>query len=181
MISGSIARRYAKALLAIGVDAKTFEKLGDELEQFAALMDNKELRETLENPSYPISKRKAIIKQLLARLKPSKTIQSFVLLLTDRSRLEALPGIAREYKKMVDEHAGRVRADVTSAQKLNMTDVTRLKQALEKKTGKSVILQQSTNPELIAGMVTQIGSIIYDGSIRTRLEQMRQTLIEGEQ
>lgn len=180
MISGSIARRYAKALLAIGVEAKTFEKLGDELKQFAGLMGNKELRETLENPSYPLSKRKAIITQLVARLKPSKTMQSFVLLLTDRNRLGALPSIDREYEKMVDIHAGRVRADVTSAMKLNLTDVTRLKQALEKKTGKNVILKQDTDPELIAGMVTQIGSIVYDGSIRTRLEQMRQTLIEGE-
>jgi F-type H+-transporting ATPase subunit delta len=180
LISGSIARRYAKALLAIGVDSETFEKLGDELKQFADLMGNKELRETLENPSHPLSKRKAIIKQLVARLKPSKTTQSFVLLLTDRNRLGALPSIAREYEKMVDDHAGRVRADVTSAQKLSMTDVTRLKQALEQKTGKNVILQQDTDPELIAGMVTQIGSIVYDGSIRTRLEQMRQSLIEGE-
>ena len=70
LISGSIARRYAKALLAIGVETKNYEKLGNELEQFAALMGHKELRETLENPSYPLSKRKAIIEQLIARIKP---------------------------------------------------------------------------------------------------------------
>jgi len=181
LISGSIARRYAKALLGIGVDTKTFERLGEELKQFAALIDNKELSETLENPSYPLSKRKAIVQQLIAQIRPSKTMQSFILLLTDRNRLGALPGIDREYEKMVDLHAGRVRAGVTSAQQLSMTDVTRLKQALEQKTGMKVLLKQDTDPELIAGMVTQIGSIVYDGSIRTRLEQMRQTLIEGEQ
>lgn len=180
MIVGSIARRYAKALLAIGVSSNTYEKLGTELEQFAALMENKELKDTLENPSYPLSKRKAIIEQLIIRLKPSKSVQSFMLLLTDRNRLGALPGIAREYQRMVDEHAGRVRAAVTSAQTLSMTDVTRLKQALEQKTKKKVILEQNTDPKLIAGMVTQVGSIVYDGSIRTRLEQMRQTLLEGE-
>jgi F-type H+-transporting ATPase subunit delta len=181
VIVGSIARRYAKALLAIGIEDKTFEKLGSELHRFAALMDNKDLRETLENPSYPLSKRKAIIEQLIARLIPSKTIKSFLLLLADRNRFGVLPGIAREYQKMVDEHAGRVRADVTSAQQLDADDVTRLKQALEKKTQMQVLLQQHTDPELIAGMVTQIGSIVYDGSIRTRLSQMRQTLLEGEQ
>lgn len=181
MITGSIARRYAKALLAIGVESKTLEKLGTELQELGALMEHKELRETLENPSYPLSKRKAIIKQLIARLSPSKTMQSFVLLLTDRNRLGALPGIVREFEKLVDDHLGRVRASVTSTLQLSLTDVTRLKQALEQKTGKQVLLQQSTDPELIAGMVTQIGSIVYDGSIRTRLEQMRQALLEGEQ
>ena len=90
-------------------------------------------------------------------------------------------GIAREYRLMADEHAGRVRADVTSAQTLDSENVSRLKGALEQKTGKQIILEQKTDSNLIAGMVTKIGSIIYDGSIRTRLEQMRQALLEGEQ
>lgn len=181
MITGSIARRYAKALLAIGIDEKSYEKIGEELQSFAGLLKHKELRDTLENPSYPLSKRKAVVEQLLGQLKPSKTVQSFLLLLTERNRISALPGIAREYQNMVDEHVGRVRASVTSASELKSGDVGRLKQALEQKTGKDVILEQNMDPELIAGMVTQIGSIIYDGSMRTRLEQMRHTLLEAEQ
>jgi len=173
LITGSIARRYAKALLAIGVETKHHERFGQELAQFATLMENQDLQDTLANPSHPLSKRKAVLEELITRVKPSKTVWNFLLLLADRNRLGHLDGIAREYQKMVDEHVGRVRADVTSA-------VTRLKKALEEMTGKQVILQQSTDPELIAGMVTQIGSIVYDGSIRTRLQQMRQSLLAGE-
>lgn len=181
MITGSIARRYAKALLAIGVETKKFEKQGQEIDKFARLMENKELRDTMENPSYPLSNRKAVIQQLIKRLRPSKTVENFLLLLTDRGRLTALPGIAREYQRMADDHMAQLRASVISADRLDSASVTRLKKALEQKTGKKIILKQSTDPELIAGMVTQIGSIVYDGSIRTRLDQMRQALIEGEQ
>lgn len=181
MISGSIARRYAKALLAIGVETNQFETFGTEVDQFAALLGNKELRTTLENPSIPHSRRKAIMEGIIARVQPSPTMRSFLLLLVDRSRTEFLPSIAREYRLMADEHAGRVRADVTSAQTLDSENVSRLKGALEQKTGKQIILEQKTDSNLIAGMVTKIGSIIYDGSIRTRLEQMRQALLEGEQ
>jgi len=81
---------------------------------------------------------------------------------------------------MLDVYVGRVRASVTSADRLEAEQVARLKKALEGKTGKHVVLEQQTDPELIAGMVTQIGSVVYDGSIRTRLQQMRHTLLAGE-
>ena len=180
MIIGSIARRYAKALLAIGVDSAAYERFGQELATFAELLDHKELRETLENPSYPQSRRKAIVEELVTRLKPCKTVWSFLLLLTDRNRLAFLPAISREYQRLADEHSGRVRASVTSADPLDGATVARLKQAIEARTGKQAILQQRTDPTLIAGIVTQIGSVIYDGSMRTRLEQMKQTLLAGE-
>lgn len=180
MITGSIARRYAKALFAIGVETKAYERFAQELADFTALLENKELQDTLENPSHPLSRRKAVLEELITVLKPSKTVWSFLLLLIDRNRLSFLPGISREFLRMVDEHTGRVRANVTSAQPLDAGDVARLKRTIEQKTGKQVILQQQTDPELIAGMVTQIGSIVYDGSIRTRLQQMRQTLLRGD-
>jgi F-type H+-transporting ATPase subunit delta len=181
LISGSIARRYAKALLAIGVDLKDLENLGSQVNKFTSLLENEDLRDTLQNPAYPISKRKAIVQQLIQRLNLSKIVSHFLLLLMDRQRLNLLPSIAREYRQLVDDHLGRVRALVTTAAPLDLKQTAQLKEALEQKTGKKILLEQNTNPELIAGMVTQIGSIIYDGSIRTRLEQMRQTLLAGEQ
>jgi len=181
LISGSISRRYAKALLAIGVEQRDFEKLGTELAKFAALMKNQDLNETLENPSYPLSKRKAVLEALIQRVGASKTMRNFLLLLLDRGRTGYIPSISREYQVMADDHAGRIRAEVATATPLDPASVTRLKTALEKKTGKKVILEQKTDAELIAGTVTTIGSMVYDGSIRTRLQQMRQTLVEGEQ
>ena len=180
MIIGSVARRYAKALMAIGVDSKKFEIYGKELDNFAALLGNKELQDVLENPSIAMSRRKAIIEALIKRQRPSPVMRNFLLLLMDRNRISALPGICREYQALADRHAGRMRATVTSAQRLDLTTVSRLKAALEKKTGTKIILEQATDPELIGGMVTQFGSIVFDGSIRTSLEQMRDSLLQSE-
>lgn len=181
MIIGSISRRYAKAIMAIGIDTKKFEIFGKELQKFAALLENKELRDVLDNPSIAMSRRKAIVEALIKRLHPSPTVRNFLLLLMDRNRLVGLPGICREYQALADKHAGRMRASVTSAQRLDLAMVSQLKNALEKKTGKKIILEQTTDPELIGGLVTQLGSIVFDGSIRTSLEQMRQSLLQGEQ
>jgi len=181
LISGSISRRYAKALLAIGVETKEFEKLGQELSRFSAMMKHKDLQETLENPSFPLSKRRGLLEALIKRAGASKTMRSFLMLLLDRGRTGYLVAIAREYQAMADDHAGRIRAEVATAAPLDPASVTRLKTSLEKKTGKKVILEQKTDADLIAGTVTKIGSMVYDGSIRTRLQQMRQTLVEGEQ
>jgi F-type H+-transporting ATPase subunit delta len=177
LTSGSIPRRYARALLAIGAETKLYEKLGVELDQFAEMLRLKDLRNALTSPSIPQSRRRAIMEELIDRARPTATMRSFLLLLVDRSRTELLPDIAREYRALADEHAGRVRASVTTAEPLDGEATARLKRSLEQKTGKQVILEQRTDAELIAGMVTQIGSIIYDGSIRTRLAQLRQTLL----
>jgi F-type H+-transporting ATPase subunit delta len=180
LTSGSIPRRYARALLAIGVDTRLYEKLGAELDSFAVLLRQKDLLQALTNPSIAHSRRKAVVEELIARQMPTAVVRSFLLLLVDRNRIELLPHIAREYQGLADAHAGRVRAEVASAEPLAGESLSRLKRALEQKTGKQVVLEQRTDPELIAGMVTRVGSIIYDGSIRTRLEQLRRTLLEHE-
>jgi len=180
LIVGSIARRYAKALLAIGIDNKQFERFGKELDSFTRLLlSSKELRDVLSDPSKKQSTRRAVVEALIKKMRPSPTIQSALLLLMDRGRMEYVPAIAREYQAMADKHAGRVRATVSSATKLDLGTVTRLKKALEKKTGKQVILEQNVDPDLIGGVVAQVGSLVFDGSIRTSLEQMRQSLLAG--
>ena len=180
MIVGSIARRYAKALLAIGIDNKQFERFGKELDQFANVLNNsEELRDVLANPSQPLSTRKGIVEGIIMRMRPSPTMQSFLLLLMDRERMGYVPSIAREFQTMADRHAGRVRTKISSAFALDLATVTRLKKALEQKTGKQVILEQSVDPDLIGGVVAQVGSYVYDGSIKTTLAQMRQSLLEG--
>ena len=181
MISGSISRRYARALLAIGVESGRYEPFGEALQRVAELMQDKSLQTVLENPSILPSRRKAVMAELLTRLGLEGPVRSLCLLLVDRSRTEFIPAIAREYRVMADEHAGRIRASVTSAQALDAGSATRLTRALEEKTGKRVILEQRTDPELIAGLVTTVGSIVYDGSVRTALEQLRHSLLEHEQ
>lgn len=180
MIKGSVARRYAKALLSLGLENGEYEKYATELSRFTALLEHKELRNLLRNPSIPRSQQMLVIKELLARISPPVLVQNFLQLLTERQRLILLPDIAREYRVLADEAAGRIRGKVTSAQTLEPSQLTQLLQALNKRTGKTVELEQQTDPALIAGTVTQLGSLIYDGSLRTKLTQLKEQLLAVE-
>lgn len=178
MITGSIARRYAKALLEIGIQQNTFDALGKELDRAAdTLRSSPELRNALENPVFSLDKRKLIMDELVRRLGVSKTVRNFIMLLLDKGRIAALPDIARAHRTLVDEHAGRVRATVTSARPLDPMLETRLKTALEKQSGKVVIFEKREDPAILGGLITQLGDTLYDGSVRTQLQELREELL----
>jgi F-type H+-transporting ATPase subunit delta len=169
-LGGSIARRYARALFEIGVDKGTFEALGQELETLATLYrESLELRHTLENPVFKISQKRAILEKLLPRVAPSRVVQTFALLLVERRRIAALPGIARAYQELTDAQLGRVRATVSSAKPLDVLTVAEIQRALERRTGKKVLMKTEVDPTLIGGVVARVGSLVLDGSLRTRL------------
>jgi F-type H+-transporting ATPase subunit delta len=177
-MGGSVARRYARALFQIGVDAGTFEALGQELADLAALFDESvELRQTLENPVFKPGEKRAILEKLLPRVTPSITVQRFALLLLERGRIRALPAIARAYRGMVDQHSGRVRATVTSAQPLGAAELDRVRRALEQRTQKKVMLESQVDPSLIGGLVARVGDLVLDGSVRTQLATLREKLL----
>lgn len=178
MIAGSVARRYARALLEIGMANHAADALGKELERVADLMKGSaELRAALENPVFALSKRKALVEELVRRLALSRTVRNFVLLLLERGRVGALPDIAREYRAFVDEAMGRVRVTVTSARPLDGATEIKLKTMLEKRTGKVVLLEKKEDAALLGGIVTQIGDMVYDGSVRTALATLKHELL----
>jgi F-type H+-transporting ATPase subunit delta len=181
MIVGSIARRYAKALLSLGLEDKSQDLMARQLDDLGrTLKGSEELREALGNPIFPLSERKATMEALCARFALTKTMRNFVLLLLERGRVLALPDIAREFGAMVDAHAGRVRARVTSATPLTPDLEGRLRVALEQRHGKKVLLEKEVDAGLIGGMVTEIGDVTYDGSIKYQLEALRATLAPAE-
>ncbi len=111
VMGGSVARRYARALFGIGVDAGKFEALGDELGELAALWnESDELRQALENPVFRPSEKRAVLEKILPQVAPTPEVQRFVLLLLERRRIILLPAIARAYRDLTDAHVGRVRA-----------------------------------------------------------------------
>ena len=178
MIVGSIARRYAKALLEIGIKQQTYDALGKELDRLADTFGKSaELKTALENPVFPLEKRRHVLDELARRLALSKTVRNFVMLLADKGRITALPDIARVHRTLIDEHAGRVRAVVTSARPLDPMLESRLKTALEKSSGKTVLLEKREDPTIVGGLVTQLGDTVYDGSVRTQLQQLREQLL----
>lgn len=179
MISQTIARRYARALLALGREDGRFEEYGRELAAFAEVAAHKELAEALTKPVYPAASRRAVLDTLLGKMNLSQTMQNFLRLLLDKGRLGQLEGICAHYLQLVDEVNNVRRAKVTTAGPLAAEAQERVKAALEKMTGRTVILETEEDPGIIGGIVARVGDLTLDGSVKTQLRNLKESLIEG--
>lgn len=177
-MGGSVARRYAKALFGLGVDSNSYDRFGQELEDLARVYETSaDLRLALENPVIKPAEKQAILRALLPRIAPSPPVQRFASLLLERGRFTILRAIARAYRELADARAGQVRAKVTAAEALGPADLDRVRRALEKRTGRKVIIESAIDPTLIGGIVARVGDLVLDGSVRTQLEEMRRRLV----
>lgn len=176
MVNVSIARRYARALLeAAGASA---DAVLTQLEGFvAALNASPDLQDVVNNPAYTVSQRKGVVEKLIAsagEVHPALT--SALKLLTERGRFGTLPDIARVYRDLVDLRMGRLRGRITSAAPLSTEALQQIEQSLEKMTQRDVVLEARTDPKLIGGATAQVGSTVYDGSLRAQLDDIRNRL-----
>jgi F-type H+-transporting ATPase subunit delta len=177
-LGGSIARRYARALFGIGVDKGIFEALGQELDTLAAVYaQSAELRQTLESPLFPVAQKRSILDKVIQRVAQSAVMRNFAVLLLERGRISILPLIARSYQELTDQQLGRVRAVVSSARPLDVVTEAEIQRALERRTGKKVLMKTEVDPALIGGVVARVGGLVLDGSLRTRLDQLGSRLL----
>ncbi|MBI2893531.1 MAG: ATP synthase F1 subunit delta [Deltaproteobacteria bacterium] len=176
---GGVAKRYARALEAIGLERGNLDEILAQTERLAgAWAAAEDLRHVLENPLFPIEKRREILRSVADGMGIGEVVRNAALLLLDRSRLPELGRIALALRSMADDRAGRIRAEVVSAVELSEAYYDRLGAALETITGRKVILARRQDPSLIAGVVTRVGDRLYDGSARTRLAEIREALVE---
>ena len=177
MIDASVARRYARALLSLGLEEARHEQFGDELAAVLRSLDESpEAGVLLRSPGYTQEQRQAAIATLSSSLKLSPLVVSFLRLLVDRQRIGDLAQIGRSYRALLDLQVGRVRATVTSAAPLSEKETARLRESIEQMTGRTIVLDAKTDPAIIGGLVTQVGATQFDGSLRTQLERMRDAL-----
>ena len=177
----AVARRYAKALLLISKEDGQTDAYRKELSGFAGLMAQENvLNQAITNPLYNANKRRNVLQAVLDSLGISKTMKSFLLLLFDKGRIGFIGSINEFYQKLADELKGVARASLISATELSEDTVQKIQAALSKKTNKKIILEVAQDRELIGGIVTKIGDLVWDGSIKTQLANMRETLKRGE-
>jgi F-type H+-transporting ATPase subunit delta len=173
-----VARRYAQALLELGVEEGSLDRLVEELSTIAQAWETSaELRNAVENPLVPHDVKKAVVAELATQIGATPTTRNTLLLLVDRRRTKTLPYMASYLRVLADARKGVVRAEVTTAAPLSDAYYARLQAQLEKMTGKKVVVDRKTDPALIAGVVTRIGDRILDGSLRTRLQSIRDSLM----
>lgn len=171
-----VARRYARALLdAAGAEA---DQVLVQLESLSAFFDGQpELFQTLSSPTLTKSQRLSVV-EAVVQSAPGMlaVVVNLLKLLSDRGRFAALPFITRQFRDLVDSRMGRVRGKVTSAVKLGDATVAALKKQLEALTQRSVVLETAVDPRLLGGVVAQVGSHQYDGSLKAQLADLGRIL-----
>jgi F-type H+-transporting ATPase subunit delta len=177
----AIARRYAKALVLIGKEDGQIDTYREELGAFAGLIEQeKSLRQVLVNPLYDVEGRKKVLGEVMGKANLSKAMTTFISFLFDKGRIGFLGDINDFFQKFADELKGVARASLVSATELSSDTVEKIQSALSKRTGKDILLEVEQDPELIGGIVTRIGDLVLDGSVRTQLLNMRESLKRGE-
>lgn len=177
MVTGSLARRYARAVLEIGTANGNLDKLGADLRSLAkAMHGSAELVTALTNPAIRRADRRRVIDGLLQAIGADAHSKNLVYLLLDGERLSSLEAISREVDAMIEARSGRMSAEVTSARPLDPTQLSQITAALEKLSGKKVAVTNREDPSLLGGVVAKLGDTVYDGSLRTQLRTLRDEL-----
>lgn len=170
MSESNVARRYAKALVETCAEAKNHAVIGKQLESFAdTYASSTELQSVLSSPVLSLEDKQAILAKLFSRYLFAPTTRNFLLVLLEAGRIAEIPAVTAAFHEAMDELSQRVRATVTSAIPMERADLARIQTALQRLTGKTVMLDARVDPSIIGGVVTEIGNVVLDGSIRTQL------------
>lgn len=180
MSNSAIAIRYAKALLNLAIEADQVEDFAGELGQVADLLKEHDLlRLLLDSPTFPLEKKSAILSEVLQLMELSEGLQRYLSVVLEKGRIIYVPQIYGHYRKLADERSGLVRAHITAANKLTKAGTDRIQKGLEEQTGKQVVLSIDTDSELIGGLRAEMGGKLFDGSVKTQLKRISNTLAKG--
>jgi F-type H+-transporting ATPase subunit delta len=180
VIGGSLARRYARALLAIGEEEGQTRRILEETETFDRLVtDTPSLREMLEAAQINRRDKKAALEGILAPVGVLPSTRNFLSLLVDKGRVNILSPIVSELRRMIEQLEGIERVEVVVPMPLSAAQRDRLRSVLEDRTGRKVVLEEKVEPGVLGGMVVKVGSTVYDGSAHTQIRQIRQNLEKG--
>jgi F-type H+-transporting ATPase subunit delta len=171
------AARYARALLDVAITESDPDRAEQELGAFVELVrQNPDLERTFANPVVSAADKRAVVQQILERLKPATPVGKLIVLLASRGRLALLPDLLDVYRERLMEHRKVLRAEVTTAVPLSPERTSQLQQRLAAVTGRVVTMTTKVDSSLIGGVVTRIGSTVYDGSVATQLAKFRDRL-----
>jgi F-type H+-transporting ATPase subunit delta len=180
MTGTTIANRYARALADVIVERRETDEVVKELIDFERIMsEHTQLRDVFASPVIATERKRAVLDELLARLDLRQTTANFLRLLLNNSRLQDLDQMMNALSRELDTRMNIVSAEVTTAREIGQQEKAAMQSQLKAATGKEVRLQFRTDPAIIGGVVTRIGSLVYDGSIKNQLAQMKKRLMSA--
>jgi F-type H+-transporting ATPase subunit delta len=172
-----MARRYASALADVVLERGEAAEVQAELVQWEEMIQSTaNFLEVLRNPTIALDQKRTVLNKLLERAKPRQTTVNFLKVLLQNHRLTDLGEINRKFAETLDERAGMVLATVTTARTVTENSQQQLHAKLTYLTGKKVRVDFATDPDLIGGVVTRIGSTVYDGSVRNQLQMIKEKM-----
>ena len=180
MIGLVLARRYAKAIIELAREADQVSEIGEDLVRIAALFDEShELVHLYNDPTVRPEMKEKVLEDLLGKGGIRDLTRRFIHVLLAKNRLLGVGEIAISYRDFADELGKRVRAKIVSAAKLEDEDLNRIRKTLTKISGMEVVLELEIDESLLGGVITQIGSEVYDGSLKNQLQQIKENLSKG--
>ena len=173
----TVARRYAAALADVSIERREEREIQAEVDQWAAMIEaNPQLKEVFANPTVPYDQKKKVLEDLISRSRVRDTTASFLRVLLKNQRISQLRDIAERYGRILDERAGVVAANVTTARPIPEELKNSLHETLVAATGRKVRLSFTTDETIIGGLVARIGSTVFDGSVQNQLERLSESL-----
>ena len=169
-----IAKRYAKALVQLAEEKKSVDKAKADLAAFVAAVDAlPAMQKLLASPVFTPESKKAVIKELSGKLGVEATTQRFVEHLAETGRIRYIKDVNEAFQEILAERLNRASVKLTTAATVNAGDLAEMKKKLEALTGKQVDIDAKIDAALIGGAKAQIGSVVYDGTIKNQLNKMR--------
>jgi F-type H+-transporting ATPase subunit delta len=176
----TVARRYATALADVVTKTGETETVRNELQQWEAMIvSSNELLSAFRNPAIQQNQKEKVLGSLIQKARPTQTTANFLRVLLRNGRLTEISQINRKFTEVLEERQGGVSAKIISARPLSEMEKQDLRTNLEKMTGKRVSPSFEIDNNIIGGVVTTIGSTVYDGSIKTQLQQLKEQMIRS--
>ena len=177
----AIARRYAEALADVATARNQVEQIDNEVRVFAEMMkSSRELHDTFASPIVSQSDKLKVLEALIARTRTGEMTGNLLRTMLSHYRLHHVAEVYEQFRREMNERQGLIVAEVTTATRVSEAEQAKLGRTLEHMTGKQVEFKFKTDASLIGGVVTRIGSVVYDGSVRTQLQEIKERLKEGD-
>jgi F-type H+-transporting ATPase subunit delta len=176
-VVGTYARAFADVVMKTSNQLDPARALQELHGLDALLKESDQLRRVLENPSIPGDRKRAVLDAITARLGTTRQVRNFIAILTDHRRLPLFSEILRQVEQELNDRQGFAEAQVSSARQLSDPEKQMLEAEIAKMTGKKVRARYEQDASLLGGAVVQVGSTIYDGSVKGQLEKIREQLV----
>ena len=179
-MNGGIGRRYAKALLNLAGSNDNIQKIGESLQEVADLYsEEKSVRNVILEPKLGKDKKMLFIEEVTKEMKCDPLLSKYCRYLVSRNRFEIIGDISRAYVRLASEKLGVATAEVVISHAIDKKQEEALQKRLSDYTGKKVTLSLKVDESILGGAITSIDSLVLDGSIKNRLNLIRETISKG--